>query len=243
MNNFAAKNKFYEMSRSRSCWQYIGRLVRAIEGRDTWNRVQVRRKCILLGNPGASWRICTSTISKESVVYSFGVGEDVSFDLELIQRFGVRVHAFDPTPRSIQWVGAQMLPEQFIFHPYGLAHYDGTCKFQPPGNPAHVSHTMLNRYTPFPSVEVPVFRLTTIMKMLGHREIQLLKVDIEGEEYPVLADFLSCGLRVEQLLVEFHHRWPEVGIEETKRAILQLNSAGYHICNISPSGEEYGFVR
>jgi len=34
-----------------------------------------------------------------AVVYSLGIGEDISFDLALIEKYGARVHAFDPTPK------------------------------------------------------------------------------------------------------------------------------------------------
>jgi hypothetical protein len=53
---------------------------------------------------------------------------------------------------------------------------------------------------------------------------------------------LACGIAVKQLLVEFHHRWPHLGIEKTKHAIRALNEAGYRIFSVSPSGEEYGFL-
>jgi len=68
-------------------------------------------------------------------------------------------------------------------------------------------------------------------------------MDIEGAEYGVLADMLTCGIPVKQLLVEFHHRWPQLGIEKTKQAIRALNAAGYRIFSVSPSGEEYGSCR
>jgi FkbM family methyltransferase len=230
------------MTLVRNCYQHLRRLVNVLEGQDIWQETQIRRKRIVLGNARACWRVCPSGLSNESVVYSFGVGEDISFDLELIRRFGVRVHAFDPTPRSIQWVQTQALPEQFIFHPYGVAGYDGTCEFRPPQNPAHISHTVLDRPSPWPAIELPVYRLTTIMKRLGHRHVHLLKMDIEGAEYAVLDDILSCRIRMDQLLIEFHHRWAEVGIEKTKRAILELNDVGYRIFTVSPAGEEYGFL-
>jgi hypothetical protein len=57
-----------------------------------------------VGNERARWCICPGALSVSSVVYFFGVGEDVSFELEMIRQFGVRVHAFDPTPRSIDLV-------------------------------------------------------------------------------------------------------------------------------------------
>ncbi|HEX3777949.1 MAG TPA: hypothetical protein VHV51_25955 [Polyangiaceae bacterium] len=56
-------------------------------------------------------------LDQDAVVYSFGVACDVSFDQALIAARGVTVHAFDPTPRSIEWVKTQVLPERFLFHP------------------------------------------------------------------------------------------------------------------------------
>ena len=79
-----------------------------------------------------------------------------------------------------------------------------------------MSHTLLERNASAEAIEVPVRRLSTIMRELGHGAIDLLKMDIEGAEYEVIADLLACGADVRQLLVEFHHRWPEVGIARTK---------------------------
>jgi Methyltransferase FkbM domain len=91
------------------------------------------------------------------------------------------------------------------------------------------------------AVEVPVYRLASIARMLGHERIDVLKMDIEGAEYGVLEDLLVSGLAVKQVLVEFHHRRAEIGVEKTKRAIRCLNEAGYRIFSVSASGEEYGF--
>jgi FkbM family methyltransferase len=198
-----------------------------------------------LGNEHASWTVCPELLSDKDTIYSIGVGEDVSFDLELIRRFGVEVHAFDPTPRSIAWVGKQNLPAQFVFHEWGIADFDGTAFFAPPEILAHVSHTMVRK----PSVNsgspvnLPVQRLPTAMRNLGHDRIDLLKMDIEGAEYEVIADILSCGISIKQLLIEFHHRWAEIGLEKTKAAIRVLNHAGYRIFNISSSGQEYSFKK
>jgi FkbM family methyltransferase len=225
----------------RHSYQHIRRMVRVLRGVELWWTVQQRCTRISLGNEGASWCLCPEGLSKNSVVYCLGVGEEISFDLELIRQFGIQVHAFDPTPRSIQWVQSQTLPDQFVFHGYGVADFDGTCSFLPPKDPNHVSHTMMPRDSPWPAIEAPVYRLSTIMKMLGHSEIDLLKMDIEGAEYEVLADLLAGKIRPQQILVEFHHRWPEIGLESTREAIRGLNQVGYRIFNISPSGEEYSF--
>jgi FkbM family methyltransferase len=202
-------------------------------------------KCteLRLGNKGARWCICPDGLSASSVVYSFGVGENISFDLQLIRQFGAHVHAFDPTPKSIEWLGKQSLPDNFVFHDYGIADHDGICTFLPPENPTHVSHTIVNRKTPGSAIEFPVRRLASIMKSLGHQKIDLLKMDVEGAEYGVIEDLLNGGVAVGQLLVEFHHRWPELGVERTEKSIRALNRAGYSIFSISVSGEEYSFLK
>jgi FkbM family methyltransferase len=231
------------MSLVRESYRYLKRMTHILQGTEVCQRVQVKQSSVLLGNSRACWRISTSELSRDTIVYSIGVGEDISFELELIRRFGVRVYAFDPTPRSIKWLEGQVVPEQFSFYPYGLAEYDGNCAFHPPANPSFVSHTILSRQgAGTTAVELPVHRLPTIMQMLKHERVDVLKMDIEGAEYGVLKDILQSGIRPGQLLAEFHHRWPEIGIEKTRHAISELNSLGYKIFTISSSGEEYGFL-
>lgn len=227
----------------RSSYRRLKRAMHALRGEDLWQGAQIRCERMRLGEEGACWCVCPRGLSTSSVVYSMGVGEDISFDLALIGRFGLQVHAFDPTPRSIEWLQTQAVPPEFVFHAYGVANFDGNCAFLPPENPAHVSHTIVTRESSRPAIEVPVHRLETIMTMLGHNQIDLLKMDIEGAEYGVLADMLASQIPVHQLLVEFHHRWPEIGVERTAQAIRALNETGLRIFNVSTSGEEYSFQR
>ena len=153
----------------------VRRTWRAWRGQDLLQRPQMRCQTLTLGSDGSAWSICRSSLSSQSVVYSVGVGEEISFDLELIHRFGVTVHAFDPTPRSIAWVQSQTLPSEFVFHSYGIAGQDGMRRFVPPANQNFVSHTLLERETPWPAVEVPVRRISSVQKILGHAHIDLLK--------------------------------------------------------------------
>jgi len=182
-------------------------------------------------------------VGPQSIVYSFGVGEDVSFDVALIQRTGASVFAFDPTPRAGAWVASQALPPQFRFFPYGIATYDGTARFFPPIDPAHVSHSLLSSGFGANPIEVDVRQISTLSAMLGHRRIDLLKMDIEGAEYDVLDDVLACGLPVHQILVEFHDRLPGLGPEKTSGIIRNLQEHGYRIFWISEGRCEYGFIR
>lgn len=220
----------------------VKRAARILAGSDVFIRKQLDCGVLYLGNTGTSWPVCPEALPNQPLVYSFGVGEDVSFDLELIRRFHATVHAFDPTPRSIAWIAGQEVPERFHFHPCGIANHDGVSSFLPPANPAHVSHTMIARHGAAASRELPVKRIQTLLSDLQHARIDLLKMDIEGAEYVVIDDLISSRIVVKQLLVEFHHRWKEVGVARTKKAIRNLNAAGYRIFAVSANGEEYGFL-
>jgi len=216
---------------------------RAVMGRDLRQPLEIECQTILLGGERAEWRLCPRGLRPGSVVYSFGVGSDISFDRDLIERFGVLVHGFDPTPRSIAWVNSHELPARFVFHEYGVAGHDGTAAFSPPENSGYVSYSVVpGRGQPAAAVEAPVYRLSTILKMLGHAHVDLLKMDIEGAEYAVMDDLLASGVRAGQILVEFHHRWREIGVERTREAVCKLNGAGYRLFAVSPSGAEYSFL-
>src|SRR5262245_50410445 len=89
----------------------------------------VHRNRLVLGRGDGAWCLCPDGLDARSVVYSFGVGVDVSFDLEIIARLGVDVHAFDPTPLAIDWLRRQQLPPKFHFHTFGIAGFDGLATF------------------------------------------------------------------------------------------------------------------
>ena len=196
------------------------------------------------GSDYGGWDVVTTSIDAHSIVYSFGVGEDASFDTALIEKFNLTIHAFDPTPKSIEWVKRQGFSDRFVMHDYGIAAFDGDVSFNPPENPEHVSHTLLDRpSTKAKAISVPVKRLSTIMKELGHDRIDVLKMDIEGAEYDVIKDISESGIRPRQILVEFHHRFPGVGIKRSREAIDRLRSMGYQLFSVSATSEDFCFIQ
>lgn len=205
--------------------------------------VQARVKLTFHGSEYGGWAVADHLLGPRSTVYSVGIGEDISFDLSLIRTRGVTIHAFDPTPRSLRWLRTQSIPEKFVVHPYGLADLDGQLAFFPPADPGHASFSIAGQVgTPGVSVVLPVKRLSTIMEELNHDAIDLLKLDVEGAEYGVIRDLVSSGLRVKQVLVEFHHAMPQIDETATRESVALLNSAGFLITAISPGGAEYSFM-
>jgi FkbM family methyltransferase len=182
-------------------------------------------------------------LSSQSVVYAFGVGDDITFDVALTRRFGCVVHAFDPAPRSIEWVKTQSAPAEWVFHEYGIADFDGTITLYPPNNPDWVADTAYaKQYAAAKGTECPVYRLPTITRLLGHARVDLLKMNIEGAEYAAIEDLLKSEVAVRQLLISFHHNFKEIGMGRTLAAIRALNEAGYLTFSISYNGEEVAFL-
>ena len=218
------------------------KVVRSLLGTDVRVRPTLAVPTMTLGNAHAEWTFCPTGLDESSVVYSVGIGEDVSFDTALIERFGVAVYAFDPTPRSLAWIERQTLPDKLHVVPVGLAGQDGTISVHAPLNPDHVSHSVFATGGG-DRVEVPVKRLVTLMEELGHTRVDLLKMDIEGAEYDVIEDLADSKVEVAQLLVEFHHFMDSVPVDLTKRALATLQALGFELIAVSEGGYEYSFLR
>jgi FkbM family methyltransferase len=221
---------------------YLYRIKNILKNKETFYLPDIYRKKLTLGNHWADWTISLDDMKPDSIVYCFGVGQDISFDLALIQRFGLNVYAFDPSPSAIEWARKQITPERFHFYPFGLGGKNGKVEFGFTGTPNASSATLLNTLSDKDERFIAEIKtLRTIMLELGHSRIDLLKMDIEGAEYEVIEDILKEKIHIQQLLIEFHHRFRNVGIKRTRTTVKALKSAGYRIFHISPSGEELSF--
>ncbi len=188
------------------------------------------------------WTVCPEYLAPGCVVYSVGVGDNLAWDYTMIEHFGATVHAFDPTPASVRWVRQQRLPQRFFFHPIGLAAHDGMAHFTLPTRGSRFNYHPVEASAGDECLEAPVARLGTLMGQLGHARLDVLKMDIEGGEYAVIDDLLATGVSIRQLLVEFHHHFPEIGLARTEQTVQALAAAGYRIAHISERGLEITFV-
>ncbi len=68
-------------------------------------------------------------------------------------------------------------------------------------------------------------------------------MDVEGFEYDIIDDLMTCSELPRQILIEFHHLLYTIKMEATTQAINKINSIGYSIFYISETGREFGFVK
>jgi len=224
----------------------LSTIKKIITGQEPYIGKQASVKTKWFGNRFAGFYVATEQLNSSSIVYSFGVGEDISFDQELIAASGCTVFGFDPTPKSIDFIKSKGSIPNYSFTPIGLYKHDGSISFYLPANPNHVSCTVINRSEneeALVKVDVPVKKFSSIVAELGHKKIDVLKMDIEGSEYEVLDDVLSTPVVIPQILIEFHHRFAEVGKEKTIEAIAKLKRAGYKVAKVSDTNEEVTFVK
>lgn len=174
------------------------------------------------GTAYGGWIIPAASLDTESVVYSGGIGEDASFDLAVIEQYGCKVWAFDPTPRAAEYAATLDEP-RFVFVPVGLWSEDSVQQFHAPPQVGWVSHSIANLHDTLPSFSAECRTLESLMGELGHDHIDLLKLDIEGAEYPVLRQLLAGGVRPRTVCVELH----AAGGLNRGRLLLALRRAGY----------------
>ena len=190
------------------------------------------------------WVIDESSIDRESIIYSVGVGSNIDFDLELIDSLGVTIHAFDPTPRSVEWVKEQNLSNKFIFHPVGLAAENGFMNFYPPAKSSSTHFSPVDRYGNTDNeIKAPVKDIDTMASELGHKKIDLLKMDIEGAEYEVIKALPDSEVIINQILIEFHHMYKSISFSQTVEAINTLKNLGFEIFDISQRTYEFSFKK
>lgn len=160
-----------------------------------------------------------ASIPKGAVVYCGGVGLDASFDFDLRKRSGAEVHSFDPTPKAIDYM-ERSNDCGVIFHPWGMAGEDRTLRFYMPlAESQNLFTTDLHRTGQY--IEAQCYRLSTIMEQLGHQELFLMKIDIEGSWYDFTRDFIAQGIVPTVFNIEFDSPAPLWRVREITRLLAR----------------------
>jgi len=162
--------------------------------------------------------VCLDHFStKNCVVFSFGVNFEFSFDRALTM-MGCKVHAFDPfmmrrfenAPSHIKEAAkVKLIPRMIDFQEIGLGERDiekseGSAKLR---------------------------TLFSLAQTLGYDELEILKIDIEGDEWIVLEQVAADlqKINVKQICIEIHLDESLVTPERVKELIGLLYEGGYEL--------------
>tara|TARA_B100001250_G_scaffold13960_1_gene12228 strand:- start:45862 stop:46638 length:777 start_codon:yes stop_codon:yes gene_type:complete len=136
------------------------------------NYSSIKKDINYLGTSYGGWYLIDENLNN-NIILSAGVGEDISFDIEFINKYDGIVIFVDPTPRALEHLlsvqnslgnkktkeykdrsGKQPIEsydllnikkENFIIFDKALSNIDGgKVKFFSPPNPEHVSHSISN---------------------------------------------------------------------------------------------------
>ena len=206
-----------------------------------------KRQTKSYGSKECHWRIIPDNLKEDSIVYSFGLGEDIRFESDIARLHNCTVYAFDPTPKSLKFVEkeAKNLPLIKVY-PYALAADDGIKKFHLPKNQNHVSGSLIeNDGTSTDTIEVPCHSIEFLMRKFGHERMDLLKMDIEGNEYEVLESLAAHGVlkNINQICVEFHFRFDKNLVKRTKHIFRILKDCGFSLVYSAANQEEFTFFQ
>ncbi|XP_029352903.1 methyltransferase-like protein 24 isoform X2 [Echeneis naucrates] len=157
------------------------------------------------------WAVCLDpkyslahrTQSKRCRIYSFGLGADDRSLEHFLSKSGCEVHCFDPSLKQPHLQQAEMWLHRL------------SVDWRDP-NPAIVAQRQYANTK----------KLATILNDFGHRQVDVLKVDMESAEWKILENLVLEGVldSVGQLLLELHLHW-----------------AGFEVAGDDPSVVRYWF--
>lgn len=229
-------------------------------------KIEKKLKLVNLGTTYGGYHIYNNNF-KNPVVISCGLGEDASFDIEMINNFNAKIIVIDPTPRSIEYYGKiiknlgknrdkeydesgnldigsydlrKVNKKNFVFLDKAIwSKNDEKIKLYYPSNPEHVSLSINTQ-----DLENKNFFLsetitfTKICDIFNLETIDILKLDIEGAEIEVLNNILDNKNLPNQILVEFDIR-RRVNYKN-KKILIKIHKRlkkFYYLVNINQKGD------
>eukprot|EP01084_Bolivina_argentea_P237667 399366_1 len=156
-------------------------------------------------------------LHKPCVVYSFGCHRNYVFEYAYGLSDKCAIYTFDPfnKPTKSDMEQLELLPN-FQFYPWGLSN--------------------VNNYTR------NMYRLNRIMRALNHTHIDILKMDIEGWEFPVFysLDKLNKWPSIGQIQVEIHTRKRKV-FGKMKNVVNDINRTRQRLGDMIELFERHNF--
>ena len=209
-----------------------------------------------LGTNYGGWYVPTHmNLNENSVVYSGGVGEDMSFDLLLQCKYNCNVLLIDPTSKAIKhfdevkkYYNSKQLFTGGIQKDYysciqslspnldklkyiniGLWNKKEQLRFYKQSNENYVSQSLVENMFGNNYDVVQVDSIKNIMDQQYHSHIDLLKLDIEGAEIKTVNQMLDDKIYPTYVLIEFDLLLKNKDPENTTKQLIErmITKEGY----------------
>ena len=190
---------------------------------------------LTLGGGGrhAPYDVAIDVLPQHAILYSFGLGDEIEFEEEMMKRYGVEVWGYDPMPKSADFILNKNLDnEQFHFYQKALTTNDGTGKCYLPMNESYISGSLRKDRVGWQQlsdkyISVETHSLQTIMKQNGHNHIDYLKLCVEGMEFEICDDILNNNISISQLAVCFCGKSTKGNYYREKELACKMIKSGY----------------
>jgi FkbM family methyltransferase len=179
--------------------------------------------------------ICTNILKKgsDAIVFSAGVGIDLEFEQEIIDRYGIKCFSVDPTDTAEsyykQWKRYnKKSSEKLSFEKIALTADGAQVHFYHNDNDYMASIIKKHRNINDNNQNESIWPAISLGEILEKNEIQYLKLDIEGAEYEIIKKI--SNLNIPQVNIEFHHFCAnEYNLQDTINCVYKMEGLGYEV--------------
>jgi FkbM family methyltransferase len=207
-----------------------------------------------LGTRYGGWWVDTRRIEKKALLIDCGLGLDISFPIAFLKRFpDARVIGIEPNPRALDYCRANCPEGMTILDRALWTSNDRTLTFhlprpisQLPKGADGISGSLDPSHGYVAGggqIQTRTIDFASILADARSEKCAILKLDIEGAEYPLLQALCASGeiRRADQVLVEFHHGATQRSIDDTRSLVDTLIASGFFLMHIE--GRNYVFLR
>ena len=206
---------------------------------------QARREGLVYEPPNFVFH---ADLSSDSVVIDAGCSFEADFSLYLIERYGLKSYAVDPTLKHREALKRleEEHAEHFDYVPLAVSATDGTLTFHESRTKESGSffddHVYIENCDTH-SYQVKSVGLASLLKHIDVERVDLLKLDLEGAEYELLSTIeKEETLPFDQIFVEFHHHAiTHFDKADTQRIVDRMASFGFS--SFSLDDDNYLFRR
>lgn len=139
---------------------------------------------------------------KKAIIYSGGVGTNISFDKNLVKAINCKVRLFDPTPESISFM-KNKTSKNLFFYPHAIYQRNKKVKiyFDKYGLVKSNSITNFLGFDKKSYYYCEAYNIPFLKKKFKDKTIDILKLDIEGVAIEVIENCFKNNIFPQQILL------------------------------------------